>query len=105
MTRALHGLLEAGSDVHWHNRQGETALYLAMKSSRRTAAKFLLAFGADIHVWTSCGLDVLGLGHKYSLNCKLDENFCLPQIMPCMSLAASCGAASEPTILERGGNP
>jgi hypothetical protein len=104
MTRALHGLLEAGSDVHWHHGQGEMALYLAMKFNQRTTAKFLLASGADIHVWTSCGLDVLGLRHKYSLNCKLDENFCLPQIMPCMSPAASCGAASEPTILKRG-NP
>jgi hypothetical protein len=65
----------------------------------RTATKFLLTSGANIHARTSSGLGVLELGHNYSVDCKQDEKL-FAQIMLCMSLATSFGAVSEPTILD-----
>jgi ankyrin repeat protein len=103
-TRILNCLLEAGGDIHRRNRQGETALHLAVKLGRRAATKFLLASGANIHARTSSGLGVLELGHIQSMACKQDENL-FAQIMLCMSLAATCGAVSEPTILDEWGSP
>ncbi|KAH8585372.1 hypothetical protein B0O99DRAFT_696566 [Bisporella sp. PMI_857] len=104
ITRILNCLLEAGSDINRRNRQGETALHLAVKLGRRAATKFLLASGVNIHARTSSGLGVLELGHNYSMDCKQDE-ILFAQIMLCMSLAASFGAVSEPTILDEWGSP
>ncbi|KAE9365240.1 ankyrin [Stipitochalara longipes BDJ] len=104
ITKILRCLVEAGSDIHRRNRHGETALHLAVKLGRRAATKFLLASGANIHARTRCGLGVLELGHKHSLNCKQDENL-FAQIMLCMSLVATCGAVSEPTIIDEWGTP
>ncbi|KAH7304349.1 ankyrin repeat-containing domain protein [Rhexocercosporidium sp. MPI-PUGE-AT-0058] len=95
-------LLEAGSNIHRRNRQGETALHLAMKFGRLAAMKFLLASGANIHARTRSGLGVLELSHKHWVNCKNDDNL-YGQITLCLSLAATCGAVSEPTILDEWG--
>jgi ankyrin repeat protein len=103
-TRILNCLLGAGSDIHRRNRQGETALHLAVKLGRRAATKLLLVSGASVHVRTSSGLGILELGQKYAADCKQDENL-FAQIMLCMSLAASFGAVSEPTILDEWGSP
>jgi len=103
-TRILSYLVEAGSDIHRRNRDGETALHLAVRLGRRAATKFLLASGANIHARTKSSLGVLALGHKQSLACKQDENL-FAQIMLCMSLVATCGAVSEPTIIDEWGTP
>jgi hypothetical protein len=103
-TRILNHLLEAGSDIHRRNRQGETALHLAIKFGRRAATKFLLISGVNIHARTKAGLGVLELGQKYSMENKRDETL-YAQIMLCMSLAASFGAVSRPTILDEWGSP
>jgi len=103
-TRILSCLLEAGSDIHRRNRHGETALHLSVKLGRRAATKYLLASGANIHARTRSGLGILELGHKHSLNCKQDENL-FAQIMLCMSLVATCGAVSEPSIIDEWGTP
>lgn len=104
INRILSCLLEAGSDIHRRNRHGETALHLAVKLGRRAATKFLLASGANIHARTSSGLGVLQLGHNHSMLCMQNENL-FAQIMLCMSLAVTCGAVAEPTILDEWGTP
>jgi ankyrin repeat protein len=104
ITQILSCLLEAGSDIHRRNRHGETALHLAVKLGRRAATKFLLASGANIHARTSNGLGVLQLGHNHSMLCMQDESL-FAQIMLCMSLAVTCGAVAEPTILDEWGTP
>jgi ankyrin repeat protein len=104
ITRILSFLLEAGSDIHRRNRDGETALHLAVKLGRRAATKFLLASGANIHARTSNGFGVLQLGHNQSMLCMQDESL-FAQIMLCMSLAVTCGAVAEPTILDEWGTP
>jgi ankyrin repeat protein len=104
INQILSCLLEAGSDIHRRNRQGETALHLAVKLGRRAATKFLLASGANIHARTSSGLGVLQLGHNHSMLCMQDENL-FAQIMLCMSLAVTCGAVAEPTLLDEWRTP
>jgi hypothetical protein len=104
ITRILGYLLEAGSDICRRNRRGETALHLAVKFGRAAATKVLLASGANIHARTSSGLGVLELGQKHSMKSKHDENL-YAQIMLCMSLSASFGAVSEPTILDEWSSP
>lgn len=103
-TRILSSLLAAGSDISRRNRQGETALHLAVKLGRRAATKFLLASGANIHARTSAGLGVLELGQNSAAECKQDENL-YAQIMLCLSLATSFGAVSAPTILDEWASP
>jgi hypothetical protein len=103
-SRILNYLLEAGSDIHRRNRQGETALHLAIKFGRRAATKFLLVSGVNIHARTKAVLGVLELGQKSSMENKRDETL-YAQIMLCMSLAASFGAVSRPTILDEWGSP
>ncbi len=103
-TQILNCSLAAGSDINRRNRQGETALHLAVKLGRRAATKLLLASGANIHARTSGGLGILELGQKNAADFKQDENL-FSQIMLCISLAASFGAGSEPTILDEWGSP
>jgi ankyrin repeat protein len=102
--RILNYLVEAGSDIHRRNRQGETALHLSIKLGRRAATKALLAFGANIHARTSGGLGVLELGHNHAMESSQEGNL-YSQIILCMSLAASFGAVSQPTILDEWGSP
>jgi hypothetical protein len=103
LTQILRLLLERGSDITRRNRRGETALHLSIKLGRRTATGVLLASGANIHARTSSGLGVLELGQKHSLENK-DSETLFGQIMVCMSLAASFGAVSQPTILDEWGS-
>ena len=102
--RILNHLISSGSDIHRRNRQGETALHLAVKLGRRAATKMLLTSGANIHARTSGGLGILELGQHCAAKCKQNEQL-FAQIMLCMSLAASFGAISEPTILDEWGSP
>jgi hypothetical protein len=99
ITRILTLILEAGSDINRRNRQGETALHIAVKLGRRAATGVLLAAGANVHARTHSGVGVLELGQRQCLKNKEDENL-FGQIMVCMTLAASFEAASEPTILD-----
>lgn len=103
-TRILKYLIASGSDIHRRNRQGETALHLAVKLGRRAATKLLLASGANIHARTSRCLGILELGQVYATEGKQNEQ-AFAQIMLCMSLAASFGAVSKPTILDEWGSP
>jgi ankyrin repeat protein len=100
----LNYLLEAGSAIHRRNRRGETALHLAVKLGRRAATKALLVSGANIHARTSGGLGVLELGHKHAMK-SCPEGTLYSQIMLCISLVASFGAVSQPTILDEWRSP
>jgi ankyrin repeat protein len=102
--RILNLLLEAGSELTRRNRRGETALHLAIKLGRRAAMGVLLASGANVHVRTNTGLGIIELGQKHCRENKEDENL-FGQIMVCMSLAASFGAVSAPTILDEWASP
>lgn len=100
----LRSLLKAGSDINRRNRQGETALHLGVKFGYRAATQALLAAGANIHARTRSGLGILELGQKYARESKQNEEL-FAQIMLCLTLSASFGAVSKPTILDEWGSP
>lgn len=103
-TRLIDSLLKAGSDINRRNREGETALHLGVKLGYRAATQTLLAAGSNAHARTRSGLGVLELGQKYARESKQNEEL-FAQIMLCLTLSASFGAVSKPTILDEWGSP
>ncbi|KAE8443631.1 hypothetical protein EG329_001489 [Mollisiaceae sp. DMI_Dod_QoI] len=103
-TRLLQLLVDAGAGVNIRNRQGETALHLAVKLGRRAATKFLLSHGANVHARDGYGLGVMALGEVASKKAKHDEAL-YAQIILCVSLVVNAGGISTPTILQEWGSP
>lgn len=97
--RILQRLLKAGANLHWRNRQGETALHIAIKLGRRTATLFLLRQNSNIHARTGSGKGVLALGQEFCRKAR-DDVTLYAQIELCMSLAIDAGAVSAPTVLQ-----
>jgi ankyrin repeat protein len=108
INRILHRLFDAGADIHRRNRQGETALHIAVKLGRRVATQFLLDVGANVYARASEGHSILALGmHMYADRAKTSE-FTYAQIMICTTLvrqkiSQSGTVALNPTILEEWG--
>lgn len=98
-TRVLQRLLKAGANLHRRNRQGETALHIAVKLGHRTATAFLLQQKANSHARTGSGKGVLALGDEFCKKAKDDVNL-YAQIKLCMSIAIDAGAISAPTVLQ-----
>jgi len=98
-TQVLQRLLNAGANLHWRNREGETALHLAVKLGRRTATAFLLQQNANIHTRTGSGKGVLALGQDACKEAR-DDVTLYAQIELCMSLAIDAGAISTPSVLQ-----
>jgi len=98
-SRILCKLLDAGADVHRRNRQGETALHLAVKLGCRGATKLLLKHGANVHARTVDGMGVIALGYESCRKAKRDQAL-YAHVMLCMSLAIGASAVSAPTVLQ-----
>lgn len=96
-SKILGRLCRSGANINLRNREGETSLHLAVKLGRRAATKFLLARGANVHARTKDGTGILSLGHKHSDRASKDDVL-YAQISLCMSLVASAGAVSAPSI-------
>jgi ankyrin repeat protein len=99
ITRVLQRLLKAGANLHWRNRNGETALHIAVKLGRREATTFLLQQNANIHARIGSGKGVLALGQEFCRKAR-DDVTLYAQIELCMSLAIDAGAVSAPTVLQ-----
>jgi hypothetical protein len=98
-TRLLHLLVQKKANIHYRNRQGETALHIAVKLGRRAATKFLLQHKANVHARTASGMGVLALGQEACKKSR-DDQVLYAQSMLCMSLAIDSGAVSAPTVLQ-----
>lgn len=99
ITQLLHFLLDAGAHIDTRNRQGETALQIAVKLGRRAATKFLLRNGANVHARENEGLGIIAIAEAASKKAKRDAEL-YAQIMLCMSLVVNAGGVSAPTILQ-----
>ena len=97
-TWPLQQLIESGADINRRNRQGLTALHLAVQLGRRAATGFLINVGANVHARAGNGLGVVALGHKYAHEAKHNVSL-YAQITLCVALAGGAGAVSAPTIL------
>jgi ankyrin repeat protein len=99
ITRILTRLMQAKAFLHRRNRQGETALHLAIKLGRRAATKFLLQNGSHVFARNKKGMGVLEVGSEAGEESGHDEAL-YAQILLCMSLAARAGAVTSPTIVQ-----
>lgn len=61
-TKLLWRLVKAGAHVNSRNRQGETALHLAVNLGRRNVTGFLISSGANVNARANCRFGVLALG-------------------------------------------
>lgn len=96
-TRILIRLIDGKADIHRRNRQGKTALHLAVKLGRRVATQFLLENNANVQACDNKRASILEVGHNVCNKTTGDARL-YGQIMACMSLVGSSGAVSYPTI-------
>jgi ankyrin repeat protein len=103
-TRLLLRLFLAGASLNRRNRQGETALHLAVSLGNRAATKILISHGANIHARTGEGMGVVAYGLRASNKAASEEEL-YAQIMLCVALVGSAGAVAAPTILQEWASP
>lgn len=97
----LNYLIDKGANLHYRNRQGETALHVTVRLGRKVATMTLLQNGANIHARTTDGKGVLAVGEKAYFDAKDIENQQLyASIMACHALAFQYGAVPGPTIVQ-----
>ncbi|KAF4632035.1 hypothetical protein G7Y89_g6091 [Cudoniella acicularis] len=105
-TRLLQLLFDAGAGINTRNRQGETALHLAVKLGRRADTKFLLSHGANVYARDVDGQSVIALGEAASKKAKQNETL-YAQIILCISLVVDAesdhGAKMSPLNKAAGG--
>jgi ankyrin repeat protein len=92
-------LILRGANIHWRNRQGETALHIAIRLGRKIATRVLLQSGASVHARTAEGKGVLAVGEKHYLEAR-DNQPLYVSIMACMALAIDYGAVAAPTVVQ-----
>ena len=99
LTKIFHHLIHSGANIHRRNRQGETALHLAVRLGRKVATRVLLEHGANVHARTPEGKGVLALGEKYYFQAR-DDPPLYASIMACMALCFQYGAVPVPTLVQ-----
>jgi hypothetical protein len=92
-------LIENGANVNWRNRQGETALHIAIRLGRKIATRVLLEKGSNVHARTAEGYGVIAEGRVHSLKVR-DNPQLYASIMACMALAIQRGAVARPTLVQ-----
>ncbi|KAH6671011.1 hypothetical protein B0J14DRAFT_485119 [Halenospora varia] len=97
--KLLHYLIRSGANIEWRNRQGETALHIAVRLGRKVATKVLLKKKANVHARTAEAIGVLALGEKYYLRAR-DHPQTYASIHACMALVIRHGAVPAPTFVQ-----
>jgi hypothetical protein len=99
LTQILQHLIQNGANVHWRNREGETALHIAVRLGRKVATRVLLMNSASVHARTAEGKGILALGEVYYLKARQDPPL-YASIMACMALCIRYGAVARPTSVQ-----
>lgn len=95
----LNHVIHSGANLHWRNREGETALHIAVRLGRKVATQVLLENGANVHARTPEGKGVLALGEVHYFKVKADPSL-YASIHACMGLAVKYGAKASPTLVQ-----
>lgn len=98
LAKIFRHLVQRGACIHWRNRQGETALHIAVKLGRKVATRVLLESGSNVHARDSDGLGVLGVGEKHYLQARNDPAL-YASIMACMAQCIQYGASADPKLV------
>jgi len=80
------------------NRQGETALHIAVRLGRKIATRVLLENGANVHARTNDGKGVMAMGEVSYFRARSDPTL-YASIMACMALVVKYGAVATPTLV------
>lgn len=99
LARILRHLIQSGANIHWRNRQGETALHIALRLGRKVATRVLLDHGANVHSRTLQGEGILLVAQSHYLKARHSPQL-YASIMVCMALAIDNGAVPSPTIVQ-----
>jgi ankyrin repeat protein len=104
LTKLLRHLTHNGANLHWRNRQGETALHIAVRLGRKSATRVLLEDGANVHARVVEGKGVLAVGEAHYLKARNNQQL-YASIMACMALAIQFGAVAAPTLVQEWSTP
>jgi hypothetical protein len=99
LTQILQHIINNGANVHWRNREGETALHIAVRLGRKVATRVLLMNSASLHARTAEGRGILALGEVHYLRARQDPPL-YASIMACMALCIRYGAVARPTSVQ-----
>ncbi|KAF4632142.1 hypothetical protein G7Y89_g5988 [Cudoniella acicularis] len=99
VAKILQHLIHSGANVHWRNREGETALHIAVRLGRKVATQVLLENGANVHARTLEGKGVLAVGEMHYFRAKEDPPL-YSSILACMAMAAQYGAQAAPNLVQ-----
>jgi hypothetical protein len=99
LAEIFYCLIGYGANLHRRNRQGETALHVAVRLGRKIATRVLLENGANVHARTITGEGVLAVGVHHYLKARDDQKL-YSSIMACMALAIQYGAVAAPTLVQ-----
>ncbi|KAH8670282.1 hypothetical protein BGZ60DRAFT_527756 [Tricladium varicosporioides] len=92
-------IISSGANIHWRNRDGETALHIAIRLGCKIATQVLLESGANVHARTLDGKGVLAVGEVHYFRAK-DNPPLYSSILACMALAAQYGAQAAPSLVQ-----
>ena len=99
ISKILKHLLRSGANLHWRNRHGETALYIAVCLGRKVATRVLLDHGANVHARTSDGTGILVAAEQHYFKARENPHL-YASIMACMALVIDYGAKPSPTLVQ-----
>ncbi|KAF4629351.1 hypothetical protein G7Y89_g8796 [Cudoniella acicularis] len=99
LTKIFQALIQSGANVHWRNRQGETALHIAVRLGRKVATKILLESDANVHARTAEGKGVMAVGETHYFKAREDPKL-YTSIKACMALCRDYGAVAAPTMVD-----
>jgi hypothetical protein len=104
LAEILTHLIRNGANIHGRNRQGETALHIAIRLGRKVATRVLLDYGANVHSRTAEGKGILLVGQSHYLKAR-DDPPLYASIKACMALAIDYGAVPSPTLVQEWSSP
>lgn len=99
LSALLRYLISEGANVHRRNRQGETALHIAVRLGHKIATAVLLDEGANVHARTLEGKGVLAIGERHYFEARSDPQL-YASIMACLALCIHYGAVARPTPVQ-----
>ncbi|KAH6673142.1 hypothetical protein B0J14DRAFT_65077 [Halenospora varia] len=92
-------MVGSGANIHLRNRDGETALHIAIRLGCKIATQVLLESGANVHARTMDGKGILAVGEMHYFRAK-DDPPLYSSILACMALAAQYGAQAAPSLVQ-----
>ncbi|PMD34833.1 ankyrin [Hyaloscypha variabilis F] len=99
LTQLLNYIIQNDANLHWRNRDGESALHIAVRLGRKVATRVLLTNGANVHARNSDAKGILAVGEAHYLRAKKDPPL-YASIMACMALCIQYGAVARPTLVQ-----